>query len=115
MGDAELLRSARNKLDSKLSGLNSRMINENYRKMQRYESNEKTKMWIYSSIGGIAGSIGGFLLGGPVGAVAGAFFIFNFAYIFTNRLNILTLRILFAFWILKKSTVFLMLKMCRKY
>lgn len=71
MGDAEMSRSARNKLDSKLSELNSRMIKENYGKMQRYEGNEKTKMMIYSALGGIGGSIGGFLLGGPVGAVAG--------------------------------------------
>lgn len=47
------------------------MNNANNQKRDRFWANENSKTSFWSVVGGIGGAIGGFLIGGPPGAIAG--------------------------------------------
>lgn len=46
------------------------MNNANNQKRDRFWANEKSKTSFWSVLGGISGAVGGFLIGGPPGAIA---------------------------------------------
>lgn len=48
------------------------MNNANNQKRDRFWANENSKTSFWSVLGGIGGAVGGFMIGGPPGAMLGA-------------------------------------------